>query len=79
MPIYEYDCRRCGKRFEVFARSFSSNGSPKCPKCGCKRTDKALSVFSAGGGARAEGGSGSGSSGSSCGRCGRSSCAGCHH
>jgi len=47
MPIYEYNCDRCGRKFEHLARSFSEP-APKCPKCGAKNPKKQLSAFSAG-------------------------------
>jgi putative FmdB family regulatory protein len=34
LPIYEYECTRCGHRFEL-RRSFSEDGSVTCPQCGC--------------------------------------------
>ena len=33
MPIYEYRCRACGKRSQVFFRSFSAATDPSCPHC----------------------------------------------
>lgn len=47
MPIYEYNCDKCGKTFEHLARS-SSEPAPKCPKCGAKSVKKQLSSFNAG-------------------------------
>ena len=36
MPIYEYSCTSCGKRFEVRARIGEAPKEPKCPGCeGC--------------------------------------------
>ena len=48
MPIYEFQCSRCGKEFEklVFA---SENETPECPDCKSKDTKKLVSVFSCGG------------------------------
>lgn len=34
MPIYEYRCRKCESKVELFFRSFSSAESPACPNCG---------------------------------------------
>lgn len=42
MPIYEYACRECGRRFETLVRSGSE---PACPACGSQALDKQLSVF----------------------------------
>jgi putative FmdB family regulatory protein len=33
MPVYEYECNKCSKRFEV-KRSFSESGGNICPHCG---------------------------------------------
>src|SRR5687768_11252011 len=34
MPIYDYRCEACHKRFAVFFRSFSEIGPVKCQHCG---------------------------------------------
>jgi putative FmdB family regulatory protein len=33
MPIYEYRCRACGRRSQIFFRSFSAATEPTCPHC----------------------------------------------
>lgn len=33
MPIYEYQCEKCGKDFELF-RSITDDGRPSCKFCG---------------------------------------------
>jgi len=33
MPLYEYQCDKCGHRFEVIQK-FSDRPKKKCPKCG---------------------------------------------
>ena len=33
MPLYEYQCKTCGHRFEVIQK-FSDSTAKKCPKCG---------------------------------------------
>jgi len=33
MPLYEYQCKRCGHRFEKI-RKFSDKQLRKCPECG---------------------------------------------
>jgi putative FmdB family regulatory protein len=35
MPIYEYECRRCGHRFELI-QSFSDKPRQRCPECSGK-------------------------------------------
>jgi len=76
MPIYEFQCRACGKEFEELFRSIGAVKPPVCPKCHSRKTARQFSVFgmSSGSAGRAEA-----SSGASCGGCRRSSCAGCGH
>jgi putative FmdB family regulatory protein len=45
VPIYEYVCRECDRRFEVIVNGAAK---PKCPGCGAARLDKQLSVFAVG-------------------------------
>src|ERR1700746_2060266 len=35
MPLYEYECKKCGHRFERIQR-FSDPMVKKCPECGSK-------------------------------------------
>jgi putative FmdB family regulatory protein len=42
MPIYEYECGKCGHHFDL-RRGFGEDGSADCPKCHCE----ASRVFSA--------------------------------
>ena len=71
MPIYEYECKKCGKIFEVYQRLSDKAEDIKCPICGAENPVKRISSFSSCG----SGGysSGYGSSGSSCGSGGYSS------
>ena len=34
MPIYEYECRNCGEKFELRRGITDSDSEIKCPKCG---------------------------------------------
>jgi putative FmdB family regulatory protein len=45
MPIYEYRCRKCGKRFSVLTLRASERASPECAKCGSRAADRLLSRF----------------------------------
>ncbi len=64
MPVYEYQCSKCGERFELFLRSTSQGCcGPTCPKCGSTEVKKAISLFGFGG----AGSGGSASSGTNCG------------
>jgi putative FmdB family regulatory protein len=42
MPMYEYECRGCGQRFEYLTRE---SESPACPACHGADLQKLLSVF----------------------------------
>ncbi|HNT37106.1 MAG TPA: zinc ribbon domain-containing protein [bacterium] len=78
VPIYEYDCLKCRKRFDVFcARVGGESAGEKCPDCGSRRTRKALSLFgmSVRGSSNQPGSSGS--KGRSCAGCAATSCATC--
>jgi putative FmdB family regulatory protein len=45
MPIYEYRCRKCGKRFSVLTLRVSETPKPECAKCGSTAADRLLSRF----------------------------------
>lgn len=45
MPIFEYRCRDCNKKFEAIV---SASSGAICPKCSGKSLDKLLSVFAVG-------------------------------
>jgi putative FmdB family regulatory protein len=70
MPIYEYICKDCGKRFEVI-RSIKDADSPiACKSCQSDRTNRAVSVFYAQSGSQIiAGGNGGGCAGCSSGSC----------
>jgi putative FmdB family regulatory protein len=42
MPLYEYECRRCGHRFEVL---IFGKARPACPNCQSEDLEKAFSTF----------------------------------
>jgi putative FmdB family regulatory protein len=44
MPIFEYACRDCGKRFELLVRQSTVI---ECPSCKSQTLEKQLSVFAA--------------------------------
>ena len=44
MPIHDYKCSKCGATFEKLVKT--SNEKVVCEKCGSKKTEKLLSVFS---------------------------------
>jgi putative FmdB family regulatory protein len=45
MPFYEYQCEKCGKRFEKLISISQADKKQTCPNCGGKNTKKILSVF----------------------------------
>ena len=76
MPIYEYKCPKCEKKFELM-RSFSQANEPAVCECGHKKSPRILSLFasfstSSGGVSTPLGGGGGcgGCSSSNCGTCG---------
>jgi len=48
MPIYEYECVKCGKKFELRRSITDSDSEIKCPKCGDENPRKVFSVFGIG-------------------------------
>jgi putative FmdB family regulatory protein len=42
MPLYEYDCLKCGRRFEVLVRGPQA---VTCPSCGHDGVERAISAF----------------------------------
>jgi len=61
MPIFEYICTECKKRFEELVQS--SQSSVLCPACGADKSEKQLSLISASNGKSTTSASG----GTSCG------------
>ncbi len=45
MPLYEYQCQRCGTTFEKLVRSFSDSEGIRCPECAGTDVKKAFSTF----------------------------------
>lgn len=46
MPIYEYQCRKCGERFEKIQKMNEGSDTVICPECGEGNPEKLLSCFS---------------------------------
>ncbi len=72
MPIYEFACRKCGRRFECLV-PMGRETEAACPDCGAKEARKMLSSFGIGGGASRLKQSSSG-----CTTCSTKSCSTCH-
>jgi putative FmdB family regulatory protein len=47
MPIFEYKCNDCGKKFDVLHKSSTNLEEVVCPNCQSKNSKKLLSAFSA--------------------------------
>ncbi len=47
MPVYEFQCQDCGKKFEIVATLAEKEAGlvPACPKCGRKRARQVFSRF----------------------------------
>ena len=47
MPVYEFQCQDCGKKFETVATLAEKEAGldPACPKCGRKRVRQVFSRF----------------------------------
>ncbi|MCU0606440.1 MAG: zinc ribbon domain-containing protein [Candidatus Edwardsbacteria bacterium] len=45
MPIYEYECRGCGKRFSVLVLKSGSAVETRCPTCGGADLERLMSRF----------------------------------
>jgi len=47
MPLYEYHCKKCEKKFETLVSLKDLKASAKCPNCGSQETDRLMSTFCA--------------------------------
>jgi len=45
MPIYEYRCRKCRKRFSLLTLRVSERAVPECTHCGSHAADRLMSRF----------------------------------
>jgi len=45
MPIYEYRCRKCKKKFSVLTLRVGERVSAECPTCGGRAADRLMSRF----------------------------------
>ncbi len=73
MPLYEYACKKCGKRFECLVTAGKEKGVV-CAECGSGDVQKMISCFGIGGGSSRI----KASSSSSCTSCSSKSCSTCH-
>lgn len=77
MPVYEYYCASCEKRFEALRTMSQADAPIACPQCAAPDARKVISMFAAitrdGGGSRLVASSGT----SGCGSCAGGHCASC--
>jgi putative FmdB family regulatory protein len=62
MPVYEYQCQDCGKKFETVATLAEKEAGlePACPKCGRHRARQVFSRFTLLAGSKTDGDFGDG-------------------
>ena len=48
MPIYEYECKACGEKFEMRRSLGDSDKEVRCPRCGAEHPQRVLSLFATG-------------------------------
>lgn len=76
MPIYEYQCDKCGHEFEELV---FGDQTPSCPRCGAASTHKLMScacIHKEGGNSMSAPAS---SGGGGCAGCSGGNCASCGH
>lgn len=55
MPLYEYQCKKCGKIMEVLSKTADAESELDCPSCGKeKQFTKIFSTFAAHGAAASD-------------------------
>jgi putative FmdB family regulatory protein len=47
MPVFEYKCSDCNKKYDVYHKSSVNNEEVECPSCHSKNFKKLFSSFSA--------------------------------
>jgi putative FmdB family regulatory protein len=45
MPVFEYRCADCGKKFQILVGVVAGNEEEKCPNCASSNTAKLVSCF----------------------------------
>jgi len=48
VPIYEYKCRKCNKKFELLRSMSASDEDIECPECGAESPERVFSMFGTG-------------------------------
>lgn len=73
MPIYEFKCTTCGRRFEKLCSMGENGESMRCPNCDAPAPVRVMSSFSAKGVEVAGGGD------AGCTTCSSHNCSSCGH
>lgn len=47
MPVFEYKCKNCNTKYEVYHKSSTSSEKVVCPDCHSEEREKLFSSFSA--------------------------------
>jgi putative FmdB family regulatory protein len=55
MPMYEYNCRKCGKTFEKLIKVSDMDKKVECPDCKSSDVRRVFSVFGVGGSTSSKG------------------------
>jgi putative FmdB family regulatory protein len=45
MALYDFECRDCGKSFELFVRGFIKDDDKRCPECGSTAVRQKFTSF----------------------------------
>ena len=45
MPVYEYECNKCGEKFEARRNLSDKDEDVRCPKCHADQPKRVLSSF----------------------------------
>jgi len=75
MPLYEYQCKDCGHRFDALRPIKDADKPIVCQKCTSDHTERQISVFFAQSGGRVV----AGGNGGGCAGCAGGSCSSCGH
>ena len=49
MPVYEYQCVKCGEAFDIMASLSERDAKAVCPSCGSRDVTRKFGVFTKGG------------------------------
>lgn len=48
MPVYDYQCTKCGERFEIMCKLADRDANTACPACGARETAQVFGGFKVG-------------------------------